>query len=66
MTKERNREDLLKVELSINTIQHMVVSRFPVVSDNPRILPYSLIDTFAVKADALIAASDPNMDEQPA
>lgn len=54
LTKELNRQDLLKRQLSINRIQHMVVSRFPVVSDNPRILPFSRIDTFSARADALL------------
>lgn len=56
LTKERNREHLLKAKLSLDTIQHMVVSRFPVVSNNPRIVPFSRIGTFAQKADALLAA----------
>jgi hypothetical protein len=31
----------------------MVVSRFPVISDNPRIIPFSRIDSFAALADSL-------------
>lgn len=55
LTKDRNREHLLKTKLSLDAIQHMVVSRFPVVSDDPRIVPFSRITTFAEKADALLA-----------
>lgn len=57
LTKERNREHLLKAKLALDAIQHMVVSRFPVVSDDPRIVPFSRIATFAEKADALLATA---------
>ena len=40
---------------SLNAIQYMVVSRFPVVSDDPRIVPFSRITTFTEKADTLLA-----------
>ncbi len=58
LTKERNREDVLKTHLGVETIHHMVVSRFPVVTDNSRIVPYSRIDCFAARADALINGRD--------
>lgn len=45
----------LKAKLSLDAIQHMVVSRFPVVSDDPRIVPFSGITTFAEKVDAMLA-----------
>lgn len=51
LTKERNRENLLKEALSLDKIQHMVVSRFPVVTDNPRFVPFSKIKTFGTIAD---------------
>lgn len=54
LNKERNREHLLKRKLSIDAIQHMVVSRFPVVTDNPRIVVFSRIADFARRADELL------------
>lgn len=57
LTKERNREHLLKDRLSINDVQHMVVSRFPVVTDNLRIVVFSRIADFAERADAVLAKS---------
>jgi hypothetical protein len=54
LTKERNRENLLTAKLSLDKIQHLVVSRFPIVSDNPRIIPFSRIATFAAQAEALL------------
>ena len=59
LTKERNREDVLKAKLSRDAIQHMVVSRFPVVTDNSRIVPFSRIGTFGELANALLVASPP-------
>ena len=53
LTKERNREDVLKGHLGIDEIHHMVASRFPVVTDEPRIVAYSRIDGFTARADAL-------------
>jgi len=55
LTKERNREYLLREKLSLNEVQHMVVSRFPVVTDNARFVPYSRITDFAKIADAVMA-----------
>ena len=57
LSKERSREHLLKAKVSRDMIEHMVVSRFPVVCDNPRIVPFSRIATVAAKADAILAAS---------
>ena len=54
LDKERNREHLLKQKLSIDAIQHMVVSRFPLVTDNPRIIVFSRIADFARRADELL------------
>jgi hypothetical protein len=53
LTKERGREHLLKSRLSLDTVQHLVVSRFPIVSDNPRMVPFSRIARFAAIADSL-------------
>jgi hypothetical protein len=55
LVKERGREHLLKRKLSVEDIQHMVVSRFPVVTDNPRIVVFSRIGDFARRADAIWA-----------
>ena len=52
--KERRREHLLQARLSIHNVQHVVVTRFPVVSDNPRIVPFSQIDEFLPRARALL------------
>lgn len=56
LVKERNREHLLKSKLAIDSIQHMVVSRFPVVTNNPRIVVFSRIADFAKRADAVLAS----------
>lgn len=55
LLKEKNREHLLKDKLSLDEVQHMVVSRFPVVTDNPRFVPYSRITNFGEIADAMMA-----------
>lgn len=57
LLKERNREHLLKEKLSLNEVQHMVVSRFPVVADNPRFVPYSRITDFGKLADAVMTST---------
>jgi len=53
LVKERNREHLLKMKLATEAVQHVVVSRFPVVTDNQRIIVFSRIDEFAARADDL-------------
>jgi len=58
LMKERNREHLLKMKLDVEPVQHMLVSRFPVVTDNPRIVVFSRIAEFAVRADGVLAASE--------
>lgn len=57
LVKENNREHLLKGKLSIKDVQHMVVSRFPVVTDNLRIVVFSRIADFAQRADTVLAGS---------
>ena len=42
--KEEQREHLLKERLSVSEIRHIVVSKFPVITDNPRILPFTRIE----------------------
>ena len=51
LTKEKNREHLLKQKIGIDEIQHMLVSRFPVVTDNTRIIVFSRISDFSRRAD---------------
>lgn len=53
LTKERNREHLVTGKLGIPEIEHMIVARFPIVSDNGRLVPFSRIDHFAQLADSL-------------
>lgn len=57
LVKERNREHLLKMKLVVDAVQHMVVSRFPVVTDNPRIVVFNRIAKFAECAGVVLAAS---------
>lgn len=57
LIKERNREHLLKRKLNLEEVQHMVVSRFPVVTDNPRIVVFSRINDFSRRTDALLHKS---------
>lgn len=56
--KERNREHLLRMNLGVELVQHMLISCFPVVTDNPRIVVFSRITEFAVRADGIVAASE--------
>ncbi len=56
LRKEAGREQLLRAKLGLERVEHMLVSRFPVVSDNDRILPFSRIETFSKAADSLLRA----------
>lgn len=58
LIKEHSREHLLRIKLGIEFVQHMLVSRFPVVTDNPRIVVFSRITEFAVRADGVLTASE--------
>lgn len=49
LSKEEAREGLLQDKFGLSKIRHVVVSRFLVASDNPRILPFSQIDSFRSK-----------------
>lgn len=53
LSKERDREHVLAARLSTDDVRHMVVSRFPVVTDNPRIVPFSRIGQFEAITKAL-------------
>jgi len=55
LTKERNRGDVLTEHLGNDAVEHMLVSRFPVVTDNPRIMSFSRIEGFGARADAIAA-----------
>ncbi|TCR80895.1 hypothetical protein [Rhizobium sp. BK376] len=59
LRKEVGREHLLKKQLGTECIQHMVVSRFPVVTDNARILPFSRIHDFAARAEIILRELTP-------
>lgn len=57
LKKEYNREHLLSKKLSLENVQHMIVSRFPVVTDNLRIVVFSRIASFTQRADAILVES---------
>lgn len=46
LVKEELREHLLKDKLGLEKVQHIVVSRFPVATANPRIVSYNRINDF--------------------
>lgn len=55
---EHNREHLLGGKLGVERVQHMLVSQFPAVTDNPRIFAFSHIAEFAMRADIGLTASE--------
>lgn len=55
LAKERDREGVLTAHLGNKAVEHMLVSRFPVVTDNSRIVAFSRIDGFATRANAILA-----------
>ncbi|MBR7745143.1 hypothetical protein [Undibacterium baiyunense] len=57
LTKEFNREHLLQCKLNLADVQHMVVSRFPVITDNPRIVVFSRIGDFSRRASEILSNS---------
>lgn len=50
LEKEEGREDLVKEKLGLSEIRHFVISRFPIVTQNPRIITYNNIDRFSVQS----------------
>lgn len=44
LRKERARQGLLQAELGLTKIRHYVISRFPVFTDDPSIIPFNAID----------------------
>jgi hypothetical protein len=53
ISKELAREHLLKERFSVDRIYHLVVTRFPVVCAERRIVPFSRISAFSTLADQL-------------
>ncbi|MGH0218503.1 hypothetical protein NKY68_00255 [Sinorhizobium meliloti] len=53
LEKDRRREHVLAVRTVSGEIEHVVVSRFPVICSDPRILPFSLIREFRQRMSAL-------------
>lgn len=47
LTKERGREQLLQCELGLAEIRHYVVTRFPVLCDDPDIIPFARLAVWA-------------------
>ena len=47
--KEEKREKLLKDKLKINKIEHFIVSRFLIMSENKRIISFHNIDDWLIK-----------------
>lgn len=60
LLKEQHREHLLKEKLSLEDVQHIIISRVPVVADNPRFVPYSRITDFGNIADMVLALDTEN------
>lgn len=55
LEKELKREDLLKHALCLHRVENLVVSRFPVATNNPRIISHSRIATIGAIASELVA-----------
>lgn len=51
LRKEEAREHLLIGKLGFSKVRHVVVSRFPVATTNPRVVPYSRIDRLRAMAE---------------
>lgn len=46
LSKEDNREELLKQKIGLDTVKSFVISRFPVISKNPRIINFNGLRKF--------------------
>lgn len=55
LREEVGREALLITELGLTQIAHLVVTRFPVATDNPKIISFSRIEAFSSVANKLAA-----------
>jgi len=64
LRKEEAREQLLLLKLGLPKVKHVVVSRFPVATDNPRILPFSRIEQFRSRFETLGGDSSVVLDQQ--
>jgi hypothetical protein len=58
LQKEVRREHLLKTKLGLDQVQHMLVSRFPVVTDDIRVLPFSRIGDFSQRAQLVLQGAE--------
>lgn len=47
--KEEGREHLLKEKIGIEKVNHFVVSRFPVITDNERVIPFNRFDEWCAE-----------------
>ncbi len=48
LQKERKREDLLKEKLTLDRVEHYVISRFPVIGSDARVINYNQIGRLKV------------------
>lgn len=55
LLKEAKRESLLIEELGLDRVEHLVVSRFPIATNNPRIISHSRIGELGRLASVLAA-----------
>ena len=44
LQKEQQREDLLKAKLDLQRVEHYLISRFPVIGADVRVINYNQID----------------------
>jgi hypothetical protein len=54
IAKERSREQLLKDHLRLDRVEPFVITRFPIVTTNPRILSLARVREFGTVADAVL------------
>ena len=52
LRKEEAREQMLLSKLGLPKVKHVVVSRFPVATDNPRVLSFNRIEQFRSRFEA--------------
>jgi hypothetical protein len=55
LRKEVGREALLTAELGIERVEHLVITRFPIATDNPRVVAFSRIEELGALAAELAA-----------
>ena len=51
LRKERARQGILQAELGLTKIRHFVISRFPVMTSNPEIIPFNALARLQQDAD---------------